>query len=52
MRKMRLSLQVIEDDPRYWEVLSSALAAGWLDVVVSRGYYISVLLLCHLFFCQ
>lgn len=28
------SLQAIEDDPRYWEALSSALASGWLDVVV------------------
>lgn len=32
---MRLSMQVIEDDPKYWEVISSALAVGWLDIVVS-----------------
>lgn len=28
-------LQVIEDDPKYWEVMSSALAIGWLEIVVS-----------------
>ncbi|XLR23494.1 hypothetical protein S83_051394, partial [Arachis hypogaea] len=25
---------VLEDDPRYWEVMSSALSVGWLDIVV------------------
>ncbi|XP_029125916.1 nuclear pore complex protein NUP85 isoform X2 [Cajanus cajan] len=28
------NIQVIEDDPRYWDLLSSALSVGWLDVVV------------------
>lgn len=27
-------MQVIEDNPRYWEVISSALAVGWLEIVV------------------
>lgn len=27
-------LQAVEDDPKYWEVVSSALAIGWLDIVV------------------
>ncbi|GAB4837215.1 Nucleoporin nup85 [Ancistrocladus abbreviatus] len=27
-------LQVIEDDPKYWEMISSALSVGWLDIVV------------------
>ncbi|CAJ1972241.1 unnamed protein product [Sphenostylis stenocarpa] len=26
--------QVIEDDPRYWDLLSSALSVGWLEIVV------------------
>lgn len=26
--------QAVEDDPKYWEAISSALAIGWLDVVV------------------
>lgn len=29
-------MQAIEDDPRYWEVITSALAVGWLEIVVSR----------------
>ena len=29
-------VQAIEDDPKYWEVISSALAVGWLEIVVSR----------------
>ncbi|KAI9106939.1 hypothetical protein K1719_022467 [Acacia pycnantha] len=33
-QKDLVNIQVIEDDPRYWEVLSSALAVGWLDIVV------------------
>ncbi|OMP04959.1 Nucleoporin Nup85-like protein [Corchorus capsularis] len=33
-QKELVNLQVVEDDPRYWEVISSALAVGWLDIVV------------------
>ncbi|KAJ7965937.1 Nuclear pore complex protein Nup85 [Quillaja saponaria] len=33
-QKELVRLQVIENDPKYWEVMSSALAVGWLDVVV------------------
>ncbi|PON67820.1 Nucleoporin [Parasponia andersonii] len=33
-QKELVNLQVIEDDPRYWEVMSSALAVGWLELVV------------------
>ncbi|XP_041019286.1 nuclear pore complex protein NUP85 [Juglans microcarpa x Juglans regia] len=33
-QKELVALQVIEDSPKYWEVLSAALAVGWLDVVV------------------
>ncbi|XP_074276492.1 nuclear pore complex protein NUP85 isoform X2 [Silene latifolia] len=29
-----LHIQVVEDDPKYWDCLSSALAVGWLDIVV------------------
>ncbi|GFQ07002.1 nuclear pore complex protein nup85 [Phtheirospermum japonicum] len=29
-----VAIQAVENDPKYWEVLSSALAVGWLDVVV------------------
>uniref|UniRef100_A0A803LBN7 Nuclear pore complex protein Nup85 n=1 Tax=Chenopodium quinoa TaxID=63459 RepID=A0A803LBN7_CHEQI len=29
-----LHFQVVEDDPKYWDCLSSALALGWLDIVV------------------
>ncbi|KAL6536256.1 Nucleoporin nup85 [Orobanche gracilis] len=29
-----IMIQAVENDPEYWEVLSSALAVGWLDVVV------------------
>ncbi|PIN10666.1 Nuclear pore complex component (sc Nup85) [Handroanthus impetiginosus] len=29
-----LTIQAVENDPEYWEVMSSALAVGWLDVVV------------------
>lgn len=28
------SLQVVEEDPNYWDALSSALAIGWLETVV------------------
>ncbi|BAT81945.1 hypothetical protein VIGAN_03186400 [Vigna angularis var. angularis] len=33
-QKELINIQVIEDDPRYWELLSSALSVGWLDIVV------------------
>ncbi|KAE8693632.1 Nuclear pore complex protein NUP85 [Hibiscus syriacus] len=33
-QKDLVNLQVVEDDPKYWEVISSALAVGWLDIVV------------------
>ncbi|WVY90407.1 hypothetical protein V8G54_035921 [Vigna mungo] len=33
-QKELVNIQVIEDDPRYWELLSSALSVGWLDIVV------------------
>ncbi|XP_019184919.1 PREDICTED: nuclear pore complex protein NUP85 [Ipomoea nil] len=33
-QKDLVALQTIENDPKYWEVLSSALAVGWLDTVV------------------
>ncbi|KAL5697606.1 Nucleoporin nup85 [Ranunculus cassubicifolius] len=29
-----VNLQAIEDNPKYWEGLSSALAIGWLEIVV------------------
>uniref|UniRef100_A0A7N0T5D4 Nuclear pore complex protein Nup85 n=1 Tax=Kalanchoe fedtschenkoi TaxID=63787 RepID=A0A7N0T5D4_KALFE len=29
-----INLQSVEDDPRYWQSISSALALGWLDTVV------------------
>ncbi|KAG6739409.1 hypothetical protein POTOM_057005 [Populus tomentosa] len=29
-----VTLQFVEDDPKYWEVISSALAVGWLEIVV------------------
>ncbi|CAI9755679.1 unnamed protein product [Fraxinus pennsylvanica] len=33
-QKQLVTLQVIENDPKYWEAMSSALAVGWLDIVV------------------
>ncbi|KAK0571097.1 hypothetical protein LWI29_010964 [Acer saccharum] len=33
-QKEIVSLQVIEDHPKFWEVVSSALAVGWLEIVV------------------
>uniref|UniRef100_A0A5B7BKJ9 Nuclear pore complex protein Nup85 n=1 Tax=Davidia involucrata TaxID=16924 RepID=A0A5B7BKJ9_DAVIN len=33
-QKELLTLQAIEDDPKYWEAISSALAVGWLETVV------------------
>ncbi|CAM8967515.1 unnamed protein product [Rhodiola kirilowii] len=29
-----INLQSVEDDPRYWQAISSALALGWLDTAV------------------
>lgn len=29
-----VNLQAVEEDPKYWDVLSAALAVGWLDIVV------------------
>ncbi|MQM02478.1 hypothetical protein Taro_035238 [Colocasia esculenta] len=34
LQKKLVDLQVIEDDPDYWQGLASALAVGWLDIVV------------------
>ncbi|KAL9331077.1 hypothetical protein ACSQ67_000687 [Phaseolus vulgaris] len=33
-QKELVNIQVIENDPRYWDLLSSALSVGWLDIVV------------------
>ncbi|XP_028056570.1 nuclear pore complex protein NUP85 isoform X2 [Camellia sinensis] len=33
-QKDLVSLQAIEDDPKYWEAMSSPLAVGWLDIAV------------------
>ncbi|KAI3454093.1 hypothetical protein Pfo_010756 [Paulownia fortunei] len=33
-QKEIITIQAVENDPEYWEVMSSALAVGWLDVVV------------------
>ncbi|CAN6918512.1 unnamed protein product [Brassica oleracea var. botrytis] len=33
-QKELVGLQAIEDDPRYWEVMASALSVGWLEIVV------------------
>lgn len=33
-QKELVTLQVVEDDPTYWEAISSALAVGWLDIAV------------------
>lgn len=41
-------MQVIEDDPRYWEVMSSALSVGWLDIVVSKVSCISDIFFCSI----
>ncbi|KAK1367795.1 Nuclear pore complex protein Nup85 [Heracleum sosnowskyi] len=29
-----VNLQAVEEDPKYWDILSAALAVGWLDIVV------------------
>ncbi|KAF8751421.1 hypothetical protein HU200_012097 [Digitaria exilis] len=34
-QKKLINLQIIEDDPDYWNGLSSALSVGWLDIVVN-----------------
>lgn len=34
LQKELVNIQTIEDDPKYWEGLASALAVGWLDIVV------------------
>ncbi|CAD5179032.1 nuclear pore complex protein NUP85-like isoform X1 [Musa acuminata AAA Group] len=34
MQKKLANVKVVEDDPDYWEGMSSALAVGWLDIVV------------------
>uniref|UniRef100_A0A1D1YN61 Nuclear pore complex protein Nup85 n=1 Tax=Anthurium amnicola TaxID=1678845 RepID=A0A1D1YN61_9ARAE len=34
LQKKLVDLQVIEDDPDYWEGLAVALSVGWLDIVV------------------
>ncbi|XP_075522487.1 nuclear pore complex protein NUP85 [Primulina tabacum] len=33
-QKELVTIQAVENDPEYWEAISSALAVGWLDVVV------------------
>ncbi|XAR49495.1 hypothetical protein NMG60_11032721 [Bertholletia excelsa] len=33
-QKELVSVQAIEGDPKYWEAISSALAVGWLEIVV------------------
>uniref|UniRef100_A0A2P2KFQ3 Nuclear pore complex protein Nup85 n=2 Tax=Rhizophora mucronata TaxID=61149 RepID=A0A2P2KFQ3_RHIMU len=33
-QRQLVTLQAVEDDPKYWEVISSALAVGWLEIVV------------------
>lgn len=40
-----LVLQVIEDNCKYWEVLSSTLAVGWLDISVSSFVALLVLII-------
>ncbi|KAG6502499.1 hypothetical protein ZIOFF_034780 [Zingiber officinale] len=38
MQKKLVDFKVIEDNPDYWEAVSSALAVGWLDTV--RGNFL------------
>lgn len=33
-QKELVTIQAAEDDPRYWEAVSSALSVGWLEIVV------------------
>lgn len=42
-----MPLQAIEDDPRYWEVMASALSVGWLEIVVST-FFLGLGVLCNL----
>ncbi|KAG5540709.1 hypothetical protein RHGRI_020817 [Rhododendron griersonianum] len=46
-QKELASLQAIEDDDKYWEAISSALAVGWLDVAVSSFIRIIFLFACY-----
>ncbi|PWZ30937.1 Nuclear pore complex protein NUP85 [Zea mays] len=34
-QKKLVNLQIVEDDPDYWNGLSAALSVGWLDIVVN-----------------
>ncbi|KAH6774234.1 nuclear pore complex Nup85-like protein [Perilla frutescens var. hirtella] len=34
VEKGLVTIQAVENDPEYWEAISSALAVGWLDIVV------------------
>ncbi|TVU35135.1 hypothetical protein EJB05_17006 [Eragrostis curvula] len=34
-QKRLMKLQIVEDDPDYWNGLSAALSVGWLDIVVN-----------------
>jgi len=34
--------QAIEDDPKYWDGLSSALAVGWLEIVVCNEKHLNI----------
>ncbi|CAL4974101.1 unnamed protein product [Urochloa decumbens] len=34
-QKKLINLQIVEDDPDYWNGLSAALSVGWLDIVVN-----------------
>ncbi|XP_047938669.1 nuclear pore complex protein NUP85 [Salvia hispanica] len=33
-QKALVTIQEVENDPEYWEIMSSALSIGWLDIVV------------------
>ena len=35
-------MQAIEDDPKYWDGLSSALAVGWLEIVVYNEVHLDI----------
>ncbi|KAL5988935.1 hypothetical protein ACLOJK_027037 [Asimina triloba] len=34
LQQKLVNLQIVENDPEYWDGMSSALAVGWLDIVV------------------
>ncbi|KAL5220662.1 hypothetical protein ABZP36_025375 [Zizania latifolia] len=34
-QKKLINLQIVEDDPDYWNGLAAALSVGWLDIVVN-----------------